>query len=108
MSEWPIHSWTRRMSALAIIRVPNVWRRAWVCRRRHNHYLRPSFASLLLHEGRSVISVARQLGHAAGLTLSTHGHVIDELEDQPRQDADAVIVAAREPSAAHTLPIAAH
>lgn len=24
-----IHSWTRRTSALAIIRVPNVWRRSW-------------------------------------------------------------------------------
>ena len=29
MSAWPIHSWTRRMSALAIIRVPNVCRRSW-------------------------------------------------------------------------------
>ena len=29
MSAWPIHSWTRRMSALPIIRVPNVWRRSW-------------------------------------------------------------------------------
>lgn len=28
MSAWPIHSWTRRMSALAIMRVPNVWRRS--------------------------------------------------------------------------------
>jgi integrase len=33
--------------------------------------LRHSFASLLLHEGRSVIYVARQLGHDARLTLST-------------------------------------
>ena len=33
--------------------------------------LRHSFASLLLHEGRSVIYVARQLGHGAQLTLST-------------------------------------
>jgi site-specific recombinase XerD len=32
--------------------------------------LRHSFASLL-HEGRSVISVARQLGHDARLTLGT-------------------------------------
>jgi integrase len=32
--------------------------------------LRHSFASLLLHEGRSVIYVARQLGHDARLTLS--------------------------------------
>ncbi len=45
--------------------------------------LRHSFASLLLHEGRSVIYVARQLGHDARLTLTRYGHVIDELEDQP-------------------------
>jgi integrase len=33
--------------------------------------LRHSFASLLLHEGRSVVYVARQLGHDARLTLTT-------------------------------------
>jgi hypothetical protein len=31
------------------------------------------FASLLLHEGRSVIYVARQLGHDARLTLTRMG-----------------------------------
>jgi integrase len=45
--------------------------------------LRHSFASLLLHEGRSVIYVARQLGHGAQLTLGTYGHVVDELDDSP-------------------------
>jgi integrase len=67
--------------------------------------LRHSFASLLLHEGRSVIYVARQLGHGAQLTLGTYGHVIDELDDQPRQDAEAAILAARSSGAAHELPI---
>ncbi len=43
---------------------------SWLCRRRHNHDLRHSFASLLLHEGRSVIYVARQLGIGAG----AHAH----------------------------------
>ena len=38
--------------------------------------LRHSFASLLLHEGRDVIYVARQLGHGADMTLGTYGHVI--------------------------------
>ena len=57
--------------------------------------LRHSFASLLLHEGRSVIYVARQLGHDARLTLSTYGHVIDELDAQPRIDAEDAIGAAR-------------
>lgn len=58
--------------------------------------LRHGFASLLLHEGRSVIYVARQLGHGAELTLRTYGHTIDELEDAPQQDAEAAIRTARE------------
>jgi hypothetical protein len=58
--------------------------------------LRHSFASLLLHEGRSVIYVARQLGHGAELTMRTYGHVIDELEDAPRLPAEEAIRAVRE------------
>lgn len=57
--------------------------------------LRHSFASLLLHEGRSVIYVARQLGHDARLTLTRYGHVIDEFEDTPHVDAEAAINQAR-------------
>ncbi len=57
--------------------------------------MRHSFASLLLHEGRSVIYVARQLGHDARLTLGTYGHVMDELEDQPRVEAETAINDAR-------------
>ncbi|HKG65415.1 MAG TPA: tyrosine-type recombinase/integrase [Solirubrobacteraceae bacterium] len=60
--------------------------------------LRHSFASLLLHEGRSVIYVARQLGHDARLTLTRYGHVIDELDEQPRIDAETAIQEARVPS----------
>ena len=60
--------------------------------------LRHSFASLLLHEDRSVIYVARQLGHDARLTLSRYGHVIDELDEQPRIDAETAIQEARVPS----------
>ena len=55
--------------------------------------------SLLLHEGRSVIYVARQLGHDATLTLKTYGHVIGELEDQPQIPAEDAIRAAREKAA---------
>jgi integrase len=58
--------------------------------------LRHSFASLLLHEGRSVIYVARQLGHGAELTMRTYGHAIDELEDAPRIPAEEAIRQARE------------
>jgi integrase len=66
-----------------------------LCRRRHKHDLRHSFASLLLHEGRSVIYVARQLGHDARLTLGTYGHVMDEFEDVARVDAHAAIAEAK-------------
>jgi integrase len=62
--------------------------------------LRHSFASLLLHEGRSVVYVARQLGHNARLTLTTYGHVIDELDDAPRVAAEDAIRAARNTSCA--------
>lgn len=68
--------------------------------------LRHSFASLLLHEGRSVVYVARQLGHGAQPTLGTYGHVIDELDDAPHIDAAAAIAQARDGNApAHQLPM---
>ena len=62
--------------------------------------LRHSFASLLLHEGRSVMYVARQLGHDARLTLTTYGHVMDELDDEPRLAAEDAIRRDREISCA--------
>ncbi len=58
--------------------------------------LRHSFASLLLHEGRSVIYVARQLGHGAELTMRVYGHVIEELEDEPQLPAEEAIQRARQ------------
>ena len=66
--------------------------------------LRHSFCSLLLHEGRSVIYVARQLGHDAKLTLSTYGHVIEELEDAPRVPAEDAIRAARRAACVSGVP----
>lgn len=66
--------------------------------------LRHSFASLLLHEGRSVIYVARQLGHAATETLKTYGHVMDEFEDAPMLAAEDAIRAARGASVPSKFP----
>jgi hypothetical protein len=66
--------------------------------------LRHSFASLLLHEGRDVIYVARQLGHGADLTLRTYGHVIEELADSPQLSAEEAIAHAR---SAHVNPYGA-
>lgn len=39
--------------------------------------------------------MARQLGHDARLTLTRYGHVIDELQESPRLEAEAAILAAR-------------
>jgi hypothetical protein len=39
--------------------------------------------------------VARQLGHDARLTLTTYGHVIDELDDSPQIPAEDAIRDAR-------------
>lgn len=55
--------------------------------------LRHSFASLLIHEGRSVVEVAAQLGHAPTMTLDTYAHVFAELDE--RSSADDLIVKAR-------------
>ena len=42
-----------------------------------------------------MIYVARQLGHDAALTLSTYGHVIDELDEAPGKGAEEAIREAR-------------
>ncbi|MGI8440816.1 MAG: tyrosine-type recombinase/integrase [Thermoleophilaceae bacterium] len=69
--------------------------------------LRHSFASLLLHEGRNVIYVARQLGHDAQLTLGRYGHVMETLEDEPRLEAETAIRRAREQSGTRLVPVTA-
>jgi integrase len=81
--------------------IDNVWRPALTASGlayQRPYDLRHSFASLLLHEGRSVIYVARQLGHSAQLTMRTYGHVIEELDDAPRISAEDAISAARRDS----------
>jgi integrase len=57
--------------------------------------LRHSFASLLIHEGRSIVSVAAQLGHSPAVCLRVYAHVMAELEDAPRISAEDAIKAAR-------------
>jgi len=50
--------------------------------------------------------VARELGHGAELTLGAYGHVMDELDESPRQDAEAAILAARSSAVTHQRPMA--
>jgi integrase len=62
---------------------------------RKPYALRHSFASLLLHEGRSLPYVAEQLGHSVAVCARTYAHVMSEFEDQPRIGAADAIRAAR-------------
>jgi integrase len=58
------------------------------------YVLRHSFASLLAHEGSSLVYIARQLGHSVAVCPDTYQHVIDEFEDAPRIGAEDAIRAA--------------
>jgi hypothetical protein len=57
--------------------------------------LRHSFASLLIHDGASVVEVARQMGNAPSVTLDTYGHVFDERDPGSRFDSAEAIESAR-------------
>jgi integrase len=80
--EWITRVWEPALKAAEVDKV-----RPYVCRH--------SFASLLLHEGRSVVYVARQLGHSTAVCLRTYGHVIEELDEAPNITAEDAIIAAR-------------
>jgi hypothetical protein len=57
--------------------------------------LRHSFVSLLIHEGRSVVEVARQAGHSPKMALDTYAHVFDEFALEDRLPADEQVRRAR-------------
>jgi integrase len=57
--------------------------------------LRHAFVSLLIHEGRSVVDVARQAGHAPTMSLDTYAHVFDEFDPDERISAEERIERAR-------------
>jgi integrase len=58
--------------------------------------LRHSYASMRIHEGRmSVAEIAEEMGHSIQMLLSTYSHVIAELKDLPKVEADAQITRAR-------------
>jgi integrase len=57
--------------------------------------LRHSYASLLIHEGQSVVEVAEQLGHAPAVCLSTYAHVMRELKGSHKVGAVAAVKRAR-------------
>jgi integrase len=57
--------------------------------------LRHSFVSLLIHDGRSVVEVARQAGHSPTMTLDVYAHVFDEFDIAERVSAEDQIAQAR-------------
>jgi integrase len=58
--------------------------------------LRHSFASLLIHEGRSIVEVATQIGDSVTTTANTYTHVFSEVDEFARMPAIEAIEAARE------------
>jgi integrase len=58
--------------------------------------LRHSFVSLLIHEGRTVVDVARQAGHSPTMTLDVYAHVLDEFDPGERVSAAEQIRRARD------------
>jgi integrase len=70
--------------------------------------LRHSFCSLLIHEGKTVVEVAAQAGHAPSMTLDTYAHVIAELEGADMVSAESAIRSARDAQVSEKCPPDAH
>jgi len=58
--------------------------------------LRHSFVSLLIHEGVSIVEVARQAGHSPEECLRTYAHTFEEFDPAERMPAETAIAQARE------------
>ena len=66
---------------------------SWLCRRRHNHDLRHSYATGALKAGVSPKVLSERIGHAnVGFFLQTYAHVLrnddrDAAEQRPRSSS---------------------
>jgi site-specific recombinase XerD len=58
--------------------------------------LRGSFVSLLVHEGRNIVEVARQVGHSPEVCLRDYAQIFDEHDPTDRKPAEEIIRIARE------------
>jgi integrase len=62
--------------------------------------LRHLFVSLLISEGRSIVDVAAQAGHAPSLSYDTYGHILYGLEPtENRPDIHVDYTSRSEPAA---------
>src|ERR1700752_681349 len=75
MSAWPIHSCTRRISALAIVRVPNVCLLCGVPHKRHTHATLGSLAEPAVRTRSSCSSGGESL--LGGVTVKNCFDVVD-------------------------------
>ena len=66
-----------------------------LCRRRHNHDLRHTHATLALKAGVPVKVVSERLGHATpGFTANTYQHVLPGLQQQAAERLKALLAPA--------------
>jgi Phage integrase family len=78
---------------------------SWLCRRRHNHDLRHTFASTALAEGVPISEVSRWLGHKSiTTTVDLYGHLVPEASARARNALDGAFAAARARAAAAPRP----
>lgn len=64
--------------------------------------LRGSFVSLLVHEGRNIVEVARRCGHGPEVCLRDYAQVFDDFDPADRKPAEDLIREAREAAATPT------
>lgn len=91
-SEWTKddwRNWQRRVFK------PCAWFAGYLPADVRSRDLRGSFASLLIHEGRSVPDVARFLGHSPDVCLRDYAQVWEEFDFEKRVSAVDAIVSAR-------------
>lgn len=62
--------------------------------------LRGSFVSLLIHEGRNIVEVARQVGHSPEICLRDYAQIVEDFDPANRRSATETIRAARAAAAA--------
>ena len=77
-----------------------------MCRRRHNHDLRHTYASRLIAEGATALTVIRRLGHSSiKVTYDTYGHLLPGHEAAHTERLDAIGRAARPTATAPVVPL---
>lgn len=62
---------------------------SWLCRRRHNHDMRHTFATWSLAAGMGIFTLARRMGTSVQMIDRTYGHLAHDAEDQDRDLLDA-------------------